>query len=98
MQQVEDKHRYLIRVFTFSAWTSYSFLTASLICLLLAVSETMNTRVLLSSIFFIADSVVRGNLMMSYAFDVSPVFIDAGNTLGFLASFRVFGLKKWTFV
>jgi hypothetical protein len=58
----------------------------------------MNTRVLLSSIFFIADSVVRGNLMMSYAFDVSPVFIDAGKTLGFLANFRVFGLKKWTLV
>lgn len=54
----------------------------------------MNTSVLLSSIFFIADSVVRGNLMMSYAFDVSPVFIEAGKTLGFLANFRVFGLKK----
>ena len=56
---------YLMRVFTLSAVISYNFLTASLICFLLAVSPTMKTKVLLSSIFFIADSVVRGNLMMS---------------------------------
>ena len=89
---------YLISVLTLAAWMSYNFFTASLICFLLAVSPTMKTRVLLSSIFFIADSVVRGNLMISYAFEVSPDFIDAGKTLGFLANFSVLGLKKWTFV
>ena len=88
----------LIKVLTLAAWISYNFFTASLICLLFAVSPTINTRVLLSSIFFIADSVVKGNLMISYDFDVSPVFIDAGKTLGFLANLRVLGLKKWTFV
>ena len=35
---------------------------------------------------------------MSYAFEVSPDLIDAGRTLGFLASLRVLGLKKWTLV
>lgn len=36
--------------------------------------------------------------MISYALEVSPDFIDAGKTLGFLANLRVLGLKKWTFV
>lgn len=40
--------------------TSYSFLIASLICLLLALISTINTSVLFSSIFFIADSVLSG--------------------------------------
>ena len=88
------KKPYLMRVLTLRAVMSYNFLTASLICFLLAVSPTMKTKVLLSSIFFIADSVVRGNLIMSYAFEVSPDLIDAGRTLGFLASLRVLGLKK----
>lgn len=43
---------------------SYSFLTACLTCGLFALLSTMNTRVLLSSIFFMADSVVRGNFTM----------------------------------
>ena len=43
---------------------SYNFLTADLIWCLLALMSQMKTRVLLSSIFFMADSVVRGCLMM----------------------------------
>ena len=94
----EQISNYLIRVLTFAAWISYNFLTASLICFLFAVSPTMKTKVLLSSIFFIADSVVRGNLMISYAFEVSPCLVRSGETFGFLANLSVLGLKKWTFV
>ena len=57
---------YLISVLTLATSISYSFLTASLTMGLLARLSTMNTRVLLSSIFFMADSVVRGNLTMLY--------------------------------
>ena len=57
---------YLIRVLTFFAWMSYIFLTAALIFFLSALRSTMKTRVLLSSIFFIADSVVRGYLRIWY--------------------------------
>lgn len=85
---------HLIRVLTLAAWISYNFLTASLICFLFAVSPTMKTKVLLSSIFFIADSVVRGNLMISYAFEVSPCLVRSGETFGFLANLSVLGLKK----
>lgn len=56
---------YLIRVLTLATSMSYSFLTACLIWCLLALTSTMNTSVLLSSIFFMADSVVKGNLMMA---------------------------------
>merc|ERR1711990_790412 len=45
---------------------SYIFLIASLICTLLARTSTMKTRVLFSSIFFMADSVVRGNFRIWY--------------------------------
>jgi len=47
-------------------WISYSWRTASLIWRLLAEMSTMKTRVLLSSIFFMADSVVSGYLMVRY--------------------------------
>jgi len=51
-----------MRVLTLAAWTSYSFLTASLIWRLFDLMSTMNTSVLCSSIFFIADSVFKGLL------------------------------------
>lgn len=60
-----DHSSYLIRVLTFATSISYSFLTACLIWCLFALTSTMNTSVLLSSIFFMADSVVNGNLMMA---------------------------------
>ena len=44
---------------------SYNFLTEALICGLLALTSTMKTSVLLSSIFFIADSVVNGCFTMA---------------------------------
>ena len=56
---------YLIKVLTLEASMSYSFFTDALIWGLLALTSTMNTRVLLSSIFFMADSVVKGCLMMA---------------------------------
>jgi hypothetical protein len=49
-----------INVFTFAAWTSHNFFTASLIWRLFALMSTRNTSVLFSSIFFIADSVFSG--------------------------------------
>ena len=52
--------RYLIRVLTLEASISYNFFTEALICGLLALTSTINTSVLLSSIFFMADSVVKG--------------------------------------
>lgn len=51
---------YLISVLTFTQSTSYSFFSASLICLLFALISQMKTRVLFSSIFFIALSVFSG--------------------------------------
>lgn len=60
-----DHSSYLIRVLTFATSISYNFLTACLIWCLFALTSTMNTSVLLSSIFFMADSVVKGNLMMA---------------------------------
>ena len=44
---------------------SQSFFTAYLTWFLLALTSTVNTSVLLSSVFFMADLVVRGNLMMA---------------------------------
>jgi hypothetical protein len=82
---------YLIRVLTFFAWMSYIFLTAALIFFLSALRSTMKTRVLLSSIFFIADSVVRGYFRVWYW---SSLFLPGALTLGYLGSlgfFRVFG-------
>lgn len=53
-------HTHRINVFTLAALTSYSFFTASLIWRLFDRISTMNTSVLCSSIFFIADSVFSG--------------------------------------
>jgi len=56
--------QYLIRVLTLETWMLYNLLTAILIWGLLARLSTINTNVLLSSIFFIADSVVSGYLII----------------------------------
>jgi hypothetical protein len=82
---------YLIRVLTFFAWMSYIFLTAALIFFLSALRSTMKTRVLLSSIFFIADSVVRGYFRIWYW---SSLFLPGALTLryfGSLGFLKVFG-------
>ena len=62
--KINEMHPYLTNVLTFATSMSYNFLTASLTCGLFDLLSTMNTRVLLSSIFFMADSVVRGNFTM----------------------------------
>ena len=75
---------------------SYNFLTADLIWCLLAFKLVIKTKVLLSSIFFIADSVVKGCLIILWA---SIRFLEATDFLGylgFLAGLKVFGLLKWT--
>ncbi len=54
-------HRINVLIFTHS--TSYSFRSASRICRLLALTSTMKTSVLFSSIFFMADSVLSGCTM-----------------------------------
>lgn len=92
---INATHR--INVFTLAALMPYSLLTACLIWFLLLVISTMKTKVLLSSIFFMADSVVNGNLITLYeSFFGAPAATFA--TFGFLASLRVFGLKKCVFV
>merc|ERR1719275_231381 len=77
---------------------SYSFLTAALTWCLLALMLQMKTRVLLSSIFFIADSVVRGCLMMLYASILFLLGIALLGNLGSLAGLKVLGLLKCTVV
>lgn len=89
---------YLINVLIFFVWMSYIFFTASFIFFLSALRSTMKTRVLLSSIFFIADSVVRGYLRMAYW---SSLFLPGALTrgyLGFLSFFKVLGRWNVTFV
>merc|ERR1711965_452896 len=61
-------------VFTLLQEISYMALTASLICRLFAATSTINTKGLLSSIFFIALSVVKGYLMTRYL----SIFARAG--------------------
>merc|ERR1711998_267446 len=56
----------LIRELIFCVSMSYIFLIASFICTLLARTSTMKTRVLFSSIFFMADSVVSGYFRIWY--------------------------------
>ena len=75
---------------TLATLIEYNLETASLICLLLAVTSTIKTRVLLSSIFFIADSVVNGNLIVLKASNLGAPF--GVGALGFLANFKVCGL------
>ena len=66
--------------------TSYIFLTAALIFGLLALISTMKTRVLLSSIFFMADSVVNGCLMVENWSSLGAAADDLVGHFGFLNS------------
>merc|ERR1712194_880307 len=83
-----------ISVFTRAHFTSYIALTASLILVLVAWMSTMNTRVLISSIFFIADSVVTGYRMMRCLSILSSLLVERRGYLGVLCLMSVFGLKK----
>lgn len=72
---------------------SYIFFTASLIFFLSARMSTMKTKVLLSSIFFIADSVVKGYLRIWYWSNLFRGVTLIRGYLGFLSFFNVFG--RW---
>lgn len=69
----------------------YSFLTALLIWCLLAFTSTMNTSVFVSSIFFIADSVVSGFLMMVKASSLFRLGTAFRGYFGFRGCFSVDG-------
>merc|ERR1712166_587539 len=87
----------LMRVFTLAHWTSYIAFTASLIFCLEALMSTMKTRVLISSIFFMADSVVRGYLIIEYLSNLLRCCTDFRGYLGSRFVRCVLGLKKCTF-
>merc|ERR1712159_193851 len=81
-------------VLTLAVLISYMRRTASVICRLVARTSTMKTRVLLSSIFFMADSVVSGYFRMQYWSSLLVLGIDLRGYLGSRALMRVFGLWK----
>merc|ERR1711935_226404 len=79
-------------VLTLAVLISYMRRTASVIWRLFARVSTMKTRVLLSSIFFIADSVVSGYLRMAYESSGLTFGTDLREYFGVRSSRRVFGL------
>ena len=81
---------------TLAVLISYMRRTASVICRLFARVSTMKTSVLLSSIFFIADSVVSGYLRMEYWSSGLVLGTDLREYLGLRSSLSVFG--RWNFV
>jgi hypothetical protein len=85
---------HLMSVLMFFESTSYILLTASLICLLLAFTSTINTKVLFSSILRMADSVFRGNLRMAYWSRRGVRGMDLRGYLGVRARRRVLGRRK----
>ncbi len=89
---------YLINTLTLATSMSYILLTAILILGLLAFKSTINTSVLLSSIFFIADSVVKGYLMIAHWSSLFTAGMDFRGYLGERAGRWVCGRWKWTFL
>merc|ERR1719436_2210022 len=87
-----------MRVFTLAHCTSYIARTASLIFSLVALMSTRKTSVLISSIFFIADSVVTGHWMTRYLSILSRRSTDLRGYFGSRFLMRVLGRKKWTLV
>jgi len=81
-------------VLILSTSTSYNFFNDSLICLLFALTSTMNTSVLFSSIFFIALSVLSGWMMTLEASRRGSCATDLRGYLGARESVRVFGRWK----
>lgn len=92
----EEGKTHVINVLIFSASTSYSFLMAALICLLLAARFTIKTSVLISSIFFMADSVLRGKRIVLKASIRGAWGIDFLGYLGLRANCNVLGRWKLT--
>jgi hypothetical protein len=85
-----------IKVLILRVSTSYNFLTASLICLLLLFKSTMNTKVLCSSIFFMAVSVFKGCWMVLNWSILGKWLTDFRGYLGARARARVLGRWKET--
>merc|ERR1712195_349457 len=85
----------LTRVLTLAVLISYMRRTASVICRLFARVSTMKTRVLLSSIFFMADSVVNGNFRIWYWSSLLTRGTERRRYLGLRSRRSVFGL--WNF-
>ena len=81
-----------ISVLTLAVLISYMRRTASVIWRLFARVSTMKTSVLLSSIFFIADSVVSGYLRMANESSGLTFGTDLREYFGVRSSRRVFGL------
>ena len=82
---------HLMSVLILTVSTSYNFFRASLICLLFAFTSTMKTKVLFSSIFFIALSVLRGWMITLWASSRGSWGIDLRGYFGDLERTRVFG-------
>ena len=83
---------------TFSHSMLYNSLTAALICRLFDLISTMKTNVLLSSINFMEDSVVKGYLMIACLSRVLFFGTLVRAYLGLRSCFNVLGLKKCTLV
>ena len=88
----------LISVFTLAVWMSYILNTASLTFCLVARTSTMKTRVLLSSIFFMADSVVSGYFNTPNWSSLLVAGTDLRGYFGARFSCSVFGRWNVTFV
>merc|ERR1711935_239059 len=86
----------LMSVLTLAVLISYMRRTASVICRLFARVSTMKTRVLLSSIFFIADSVVSGDFRIWYWSSLLTRGTERREYLGSRCSTSVFG--RWNLV
>merc|ERR1719394_2216194 len=87
-----------MRVLILAHLTSYMPLMASRIVHLVAFKSTRNTSVFISSIFFIADSVVTGHLMI---LNLSILFLFSTDLFGYLGLrfvSWVFGRRKCTLV
>ena len=80
-------------VLTLAVLISYMRRTASVIWRLLARVSTMKTSVLLSSIFFMADSVVSGYFRIAYESSGLTFGTDLRENFGVRRSRRVFG--RW---
>lgn len=80
-----------ITLLTFETSILYSFLTALRICGLLAFISTTKTKVFVSSIFFIADSVVKGCFIIAYTSILFRFGTDFRGYFGARASFNVLG-------
>merc|ERR1719444_710529 len=88
----------LVSVLTLAHLTSYICFTASLMFNLLALMSTKKTSVLISSIFFMADSVVTGHWMILYLSFRSRLSTDRLGYFGSRFLIKVLGRKKCTFV